>query len=453
MSSLEKTDLTLGFIPLTDCAPLVVAHEKGFFNARGLNVTLAKETSWANIRDKLAVNLLDGAQMLAPMVVASHLGLGPVDRPVVTALTLDLNGNAITVSESLFQQLLDVDPEGMQESPVTAKPLKKLIAKRASEGKTPLTFATVFPFSSHNYLLRYWMASAGIDPDRDIHLVIIPPPLMASQLEKGEVDGYCVGEPWNAMAIREGTGRVIITGYEIWNNSPEKVLGVNQEWAEKNPATHLALVTALLEAAQWIDEPAHRLEVVEMLSSSAYLDAPAETIRMSLMGTYQYSRNEFPMSCPDFSVFHHYAANFPWYSHAMWFVTQMVRWGQTETPVNIHALANAAYQPDVYRKAAEHLGINMPVQDFKKEGGHQGAWLAEGMSGPIEMGSDLFLDGHTFDPSRPVDCLDQYKISHPVISLDDLRRMNIPWDSPMAEKMIEDGINPAQHMDFRGKTL
>jgi ABC-type nitrate/sulfonate/bicarbonate transport system substrate-binding protein len=451
LSALEKPNLTLGFIPLTDCAPLVVAHEKGFFQARGLNVTLSKETSWANIRDKLAIGVLDGAQMLAPMVVASHLGLGPIERPVVTALSLDLNGNAITLSESLYQQLCEIDPEGMQEQPVTARPLKKLIEQRASQGKPQLTFATVFPFSSHNYLLRYWMASSGIDPDQDIRLVIIPPPQMTSQLEKGEVDGYCVGEPWSAMAVREGIGRVLITGYEIWNNSPEKVLGVNQEWAEQYPNTHLALVTALLEAVQWIDQPENRLEVVEMISSSVYVNAPAETIRMSMMGTFQYSKNEFPKSCPDFSVFHHYAANFPWYSQAMWFITQMIRWGQTDGPVDIHAIARAAYQPDIYRKAAEHLSVNAPLQDFKKEGTHQEMWMVEGRLGPIEMGSDLLLDGHTFDPSKPVDSLEQFGISHPAFDLDELRTMNSPWDKAMAEQLIADGIDPGQLADLRGK--
>jgi nitrate/nitrite transport system substrate-binding protein len=453
VNALEKTNLTLGFIPLTDCAPLVVAHEKGFFRDRGLNVTLSKETSWANIRDKLAIGVLDGAQMLAPMVVASHLGLGPIERPVVTALSLDLNGNAITLSESLYRKLCEIDPEGMQESPVTAGPLKKLIEQRASEGKSPLTFATVFPFSSHNYLLRYWMASSGIDPDRDVRLVIIPPPQMASQLGKGEVDGYCVGEPWNAMAVREGIGRVLITGYEIWNNSPEKVLGVNQEWAEQYPNTHLALVSALLEAVQWIDQPENRLEVVELISSSVYVNAPAETIRMSMMGTFQYSKNEFPRSCPDFSVFHHYAANFPWYSQAMWFVTQMIRWGQADMPVDIQSIAQAAYQPDIYRMAAEQLGINSPIQDYKKEGEHSQMWMTEAALGPIEMGSDLMLDGHTFDPANPVASLDCFKVSHPALDMDELRTLNSPWEQPVAEQLIADGIDPAQQLDLRGKLI
>jgi ABC-type nitrate/sulfonate/bicarbonate transport system substrate-binding protein len=451
LTALEKPKLTLGFIPLTDCAPLVVAQEKGFFDRQGLDVTLSKETSWANIRDKLAIGVLDGAQMLAPMVIASHLGLDPIERPVVTALSLDLNGNAVTLSEPLYQKLLEIDPEGMQQQPITAAPLKKLIDQRCAEGKPPLTFATVFPFSSHNYLLRYWMASAGIDPDRDVRLVIIPPPLMATQLSKGAMDGYCVGEPWNAMAVREGLGRVVVTGYDIWNNSPEKVLGVNHEWAEQYPNTHLALVTALLEALQWMDQPENRLEVVELISASVYVNAPAETVRMSMMGTFQYAKNEFPKPCPDFNVFHHYAANFPWYSQALWFITQMVRWGQANKPVDMHAIAESSYRPDVYRKAARALGIDAPAMDYKTEGTHTQLWKAAGAEAFIEMGPNQFLDGEKFNPADPCAYLSQFEIAHPQIKLSELEKLNPAWDEARAERSIANSIDPEQCVDTRGK--
>jgi nitrate/nitrite transport system substrate-binding protein len=451
LNALEKPKLTLGFIPLTDCAPLVVAHEKGFFARHGLEVTLSKETSWANIRDKLAIGVLDGAQMLAPMVIASHLGLDPIERPVVTALSLDLNGNAVTLSESLYQQLLDIDPEGMQQQPITAAPLKKLIEQRKEQGAPPLTFATVFPFSSHNYLLRYWMASAGIDPDKDVRLLIIPPPLMASQLSKGEVDGYCVGEPWNAMAVREGLGRVVITGYDIWNNSPEKVLGVNHEWAEQYPNTHLALVTALLEALQWMDQPENRLEVVELISTSIYVNAPAETVRMSMMGTFQYAKNEFPKTCPDFNVFHHYAANFPWYSQALWFITQMVRWGQANTPVDMRAIAESAYRPDVYRRAARALGIDVPAMDYKLEGHHSHLWKTRGEKSVIEMGPDLYLDGKQFNPADPCAYLSSLEIAHPDIDHAELKRLNPAWDEIKEQRAMATALDPEHKADSRGQ--
>jgi ABC-type nitrate/sulfonate/bicarbonate transport system substrate-binding protein len=451
LNALEKPKLTLGFIPLTDCAPLVVAHEKGFFARHGLEVTLSKETSWANIRDKLAIGVLDGAQMLAPMVIASHLGLDPIERPVVTALSLDLNGNAVTLSESLYQQLLEIDPEGMKQQPITAAPLKKLIAQRQEQGAPPLTFATVFPFSSHIYLLRYWMAAAGIDPDRDVRLVIIPPPQMASQLGRGEVDGYCVGEPWNAMAVREGLGRVIITGYDIWNNSPEKVLGVNHEWAEQYPNTHLALVTALLEALQWMDQPENRLEVVELISTSIYVNAPAETVRMSMMGTFQFARNEFPKTCPDFNVFHHYAANFPWYSQALWFITQMVRWGQANTPVDMRAIAESAYLPEVYRRAARALKIDVPAVDYKMEGCHAQLWKTHGEQAAIEMGPDQYLDGQQFNPADPCAYLNGLEIAHPDIDHAELKRLNPTWDESKEQSSMAKAIDPEPLADSRGQ--
>ena len=192
-SELEKRELTLGFIPLTDCAPLVVAKEKGYFEQYGLDVALSKETSWANIRDKVSIGILDGAQMLAGMPIAMSLGICPMAKPMVTALSMDLNGNAITVSNELFNRMQEIDPKGMAERPISARALKRVIEADKAAGQEPLTFAMVFPFSSHNYELRYWMAAAGIDPDKDVRLVVVPPPQMVGNLEKGAIDGYCVG--------------------------------------------------------------------------------------------------------------------------------------------------------------------------------------------------------------------------------------------------------------------
>ena len=424
---LEKPQLTLGFIPLTDCAPLVVAKEKGFFEKYGLEVTLSKETSWANIRDKLAIGVLDGAHMLAPMLLASRLTQSSIDKPLVTSLSLDLNGNAITVSKAIFQQLERIEPGITKQSPISAAPLKRLIEERQAKGEPLLTFATVYPFSSHNYLLRYWMASAGIDPDRDIRLIVIPPSQMVSQLRNEEVDGYCVGEPWNAMAVREDLGRVVCTSNEIWNNHPEKVLGVSEEWAEQHPATHLALVTSLLDALRWLDEPSNRLETVEMISRSIYVNAPAEVIRMSMMGTFQYSHNEFPRSRPGFNVFHRYAANFPWRSHAVWLMTQMVRWGQVEQRFDIHKTAERIYRPDIFRSAANHLGIETPAVDYKAEGINKAPWQLSQSIGPITLGADAFFDGQQFNPLEPQAYLEGFTIAHPSSALGDPQVLHELW--------------------------
>ena len=369
-AGLEKTRLNLGFIPLTDCAPLVIAKEKGWFRKYGLEVELSKETSWANIRDKVAIGILDGAQMLAPMPIASTLGLGPVEKPTITALSLDLNGNAITVSQGLYAQMCAQDRVGMTRRPLSAEPLRQVIQERAARGEAPLTFAVVFPVSTHAYQLRYWMGAAGIDPDRDVRLLVVPPPQMVSQLKAGHIDGFCVSEPWNQAAVAEGLGRVLITSYELWNNGPEKVFRVNQEWAEQHPNTHRAVLMALLEASRWLDAHENRPEVVDIISRPAYVNAPKDLIGMSMTGTFRYGPGEDPVVKPDFNAFFHFAANFPWRSHAEWFIGQMVRWGQIEDPVDIVAKAARVYRPDLYREAAEALGLAVPSIDRKSEGGH-----------------------------------------------------------------------------------
>ncbi len=399
--NLEKTQLTLGFIPLTDCAPLVVAKEKGMFERHGLQVTLSKETSWANIRDKVAIGILDGAHMLAPMALGMSCGIGPVHKPMVTALSLDLNGNAITLSNALYARMLALAPEQAPHPATSAQALRRVIDARRSEGAPPLTFATVFPTATHTYELRYWMGAAGIDPDLDVRLVVVPPPQMNGRMQSGEIDGFCVGEPWNAAAVHAGIGRTVITKYELWNNSPEKVFGVTQEWAEQYPNTHRAVLMALLEAARWLDQPQHRREAVALLARSRYVNAPEEVVAMSLTGTYRYAADEAPRAQPDFNVFHRYAANFPWRSHAVWFLTQMVRWQQLALPADFHAIAAAVYRPDLYREAAAALGINAPEVDYKAEGEHPTPWQLEGADGPIAMGPDAFVDGRRFDPMDP----------------------------------------------------
>ena len=394
----EKPRLTLGFVPLTDCAPLVIAQEQGLFARHGLDVTLSREASWANIRDKVAAGLLDGAQMLASMPLATTLGLGEVQQATVTALSLDLNGNAITVSNAFYDEMATLDPDGSGEAPVAADRLKQLIDARHAAGRTPPVFAMVFPYSTHNYLLRYWLAAGGVDPDRDLRLVVIPPPQMVEALRIGAIDGFCVGEPWNAAAVAEGLGRVLTTSHDIWNNHPEKVLGVNADWAERYPATHTSVIKALLEAARWLDEPSNRRTAAELLSHPDYVGAPAEIIAMSMTGSYRYAAGAAPLPMPDFNVFSRYAANFPWRSHALWLLTQMVRWGQIREPIDLRGIAHTVYRPDLYRQAAGELAIVCPADDEKSEGAHAAPWQRDGMT----LGADRFVDDSVFDPADPV---------------------------------------------------
>ena len=421
---LEKTKLTFGIIPLTDCAPLVVAAEKGYFKKHGLDVAISKEASWANIRDKVSIGALDGAHMLAGMPIAATLGVGAIPKPTITAFSMDLNGNGITVSNELYERMMAADPEAMKESPTSARALKKIIDEDKAKGRPPMTFAMVFPVSTHNYEIRYWMGSAGIDPDNDIRLIVIPPPQMVANLQANNIVGYCVGEPWNERAVQAGLGRTIITNYEIWNNNPEKVFGVNLEWAEKYPNTHKAAVRALIEAAQWMDKPENRMEVVKIISQKSYVNAPPDVVKMSMTGTFQYAKDETPRPLPDFNVFYRYAATFPWYSHAEWFISQMYRWGQIDRAIDIKKVAAAVYRPDIYRSAAKELGVPYPTIDYKSEGTHGGPWTLEDASQPIAMGPDKFFDGMPYDPHKLIAYLRGFKVNAMKVSLDELAKLN-----------------------------
>ena len=424
---MEKTQLTLGFIPLTDCAPLVVAKEGGFFAQQGLAVTLSREPSWANIRDKVLFGQLDGAQMLASMPLATTLGINGIAKPTITAFNLDLNGNAITVSNALYQRLLAADPVAMQTHPVSAQALKKVIDADKAAGKecmTCMTFAVVFPVSTHNYALRYWMAAAGIHPDKDVRLVVVPPPKMVTQLQAGNIHGYCVGEPWNSQAVKLGIGQVLITNYEIWNNMPEKVLGVTQEWAESHPQTHQAMLRALLAACQWLDQPENRLTAAQWLAQPHYVGASLEVMKMSMLGTFQYHPDQQPQPFADFNVFHRYAANFPWRSQAAWFLSQMLRWGDIDTAIDIRAVAQQVYRPDLYRQAAAALGIASPQLDEKPEGIQATTWTLTAATQPITMGADQFLDGNSYDPQHLVDYLAGFTIHRRSVALADLKKAN-----------------------------
>jgi nitrate/nitrite transport system substrate-binding protein len=422
---LEKSRLKFGIIPLTDCAVIAVAREKGYFRRHGLEVEISREASWASIRDKVALGELDGAQMLAGMPIAATLGLSGCHKPAVTAFSMDLNGNGITVSTALYQRMQEADPAAMAQRPTTARALRKVIEEDKRAGRAPMTFAMVFPVSSHNYQIRYWMASGGIDPDTDVRLVVIPPPQMVANLQAKHIDGYCVGEPWNQLAVGMDIGRTIITGYELWNNSPEKVFGVNREWAERHPNTHRAAVRAMIEAAAWMDMPEHREEVVEIISRKNYVNAPFEVVASSMTGTWRYSKGEAPVQMPDFNVFHRYAANFPWRSHAVWFLSQMVRWGQIDRPVRFREVAEAVYLSDVFREAAGELGIPVPGDDYKTEGEHAAAWSLDVPSGTLRMGADGFFDGVRFDPRRPVDYLRDFSLHKLKIDLEALRAYNV----------------------------
>ncbi|MFT3929523.1 MAG: CmpA/NrtA family ABC transporter substrate-binding protein [Spongiibacteraceae bacterium] len=390
--TLEKTALRLGYIPLIDCLPLVIAQERGFFAAHGLAVELNCEASWANIRDKLIVGHLDGAQMLAPMLLAASLGVGGLRKPMLTAFSLGLNGNAITVSNNLFNALRE---KATGESALdAANALAAVVQARKSAGQDPLVLATVFPFSSHNYLLRYWLSAAGIDPRSDIKLVALPPQQMVDNLRLEHIDGFCVGEPWNSCAAAMGLGKCLLTGYEIWQNGPEKVFGVTEQWQQQNPNTHAAVLRALDEAAAWIED--HRIEALQILDRGHYLDVPLEWLAQSLSGDLRVGLAQSKRSADYFHVFHRYQANFPWRSHAQWFLQQMQRWQQVHGEIDAAAVATRVYRSDLYREIFNGTH-NLPVADVKSEGTHAGVWTMPGARGDVELGPDLLIDSAVFN--------------------------------------------------------
>jgi nitrate/nitrite transport system substrate-binding protein len=401
---LEKTKLTIGFMLLTDCMLIAIAQEQGFFAKQGLDVTLSREPSWASLRDKMAFGALDGAHMLTPMLFAATLGLGTRPVPMVTGFSMGLNGNAITISKALHAELSEVDPKYDAHRPVLATAFRSVIAARKRANKPLLTFATVFPFSLHNYELRYWLADAGIHPDRDVRIIVVPPPQMADALAAGTIDGFCSGGPWNLAAVARDIGEVAVTGYEIWNNAPEKVFGVSEAWAREHPNTHLAVLRALMEASRWIDS--HFQEAAAIVAAPAYLDVDTTIVEPSLRGQWRYRASDTPIDLPNYHVFHRYAANFPWVSHGIWILSQMCRWGEVAMDTDLAALAHAVYRPDIYRAAAAPLGLALPAADLKHEGTHGEEWTLDG----VTLGADRFFDGRVFDPTRPLDYLEGFRV-------------------------------------------
>lgn len=423
---LEKTKLALGFVPLTDAAPLAVAFERGLFDKHGLDVSLSREPSWANIRDKVMAGALDGAHMLAGMPLAATLGVGALQTPMVTALVLQTNGNAITVSTELHARMQDADAAAMASPATSARALKAVIDADKRAGRPPLTFAMTFPIATHNYELRMWLASGGIDPDADLALIVVPPPQMVDHLSAGIIQGYCVGEPWNGLAVELGTGHIVLTKHDLMCNAPEKVLGVSRDWAERHPATHHALLQAVIEAQVWLDQSEHRAEAAALLRLGGYVDAPLAVVARSLTGRLKRSPDGPTVDHPDFHVFHRYAAGFPWRSYADWTIAEMVRWGQITAPLDIRAVSDAVYRPDLYRIAADALDLPFPTIDRKVEGMPAAPWLLSDANRPIPMGPGTWAGGGRFDPARPVDYLTAQTIARPQVDLAALTALNPP---------------------------
>ena len=417
----EKPDLKLGFIKLTDMAPLAIAWEQGFFMDEGLFVELEAQANWKVLLDRVITGELDGAHMLAGQPLGASIGYG-TRADIITAFSMDLNGNGITVSNDVWDTMSQHIPDnadGRPEHPISASALRPVVEAARDRGER-FRMGMVFPVSTHNYELRYWLAAGGLNPgyyapqrgdtsgtlEADVHLSVTPPPQMPATMEAGTIQGYCVGEPWNQQAVFKGIGVPVITDYEIWRNNPEKVFGVSKGWADKYPNTHIRVVKAMIRAAKWLDENdnANRPEAVKILSQPNYVGADYDVIANSMTGTFEYEKGDV-REVPDFNVFFRYNATYPFYSDAIWYLTQMRRWGQisdTKPDSWYMDVAKKVYRPDIYAQAAKSLIAEGKIPadqfpDFATEDGFK----------PPQKG---FIDNITYDGRKPNEYLAKFPI-------------------------------------------
>lgn len=413
---LEKEDLKFGFIKLTDMAPLAIAAEKGFFEQEGLFVQLEAQANWKVVMDRVVNGELDGSHMLAAAPLGSSIGYGN-QADIVTAFSLGVNGSAITVSNDVWKKMKTNVPmeNGKPVHPIKADALKPVIDQYKSEGK-PFNMAMTFPVGTHNLKLRYWLAAGGINPgfysppqdtsgqiNAEAILSVTPPPQMPATLESGTIFGYCVGEPWNQQAVFKNIGVPVVTDDELWKDTPEKVFGVTKAWADKYPNTHLAVVKALIRASMWLDAEnnKNRKEAIEILAQKQYVGADYEVLANSMNGTFEYEKND-KRALPDFNTFFRHGASVPTYSSAVWYLTQMRRWGQINEfkPDGWYLdTAKKVYRPDIYLAAAKEL-------------------VAEGKAKAEDFPTDIhiappqnyFIDKIAFDASKPNDYLTKFSI-------------------------------------------
>ncbi len=383
---LEKRELAIGYMRLTDSAPLVMAEALGIYEQYGLQVKLQRDVSWANLRDRLVMGELDAAQMLAPLPLMTAYGAGGIRANLLTGLSLSLNGNAITFSNRTCR---DAKLEGLENAPrESALRLAKYL-KNDHAGQ-PLTLATVHMFSTHTFLLRAWLRSGGIDPDHDVRIIVLPPVQMCDSLARGIIDGYCVGEPWNTVAVQQGIGSVVASGFSIWNNAPEKVLCVTDSWHKQHPGTHARLRAALMQACQELSHKDKRNEAAEILSSPEYLDLPVHYIAPSLSGRFSFSKGQAPGHIDNFHVFWDYQACFPWRSHASLLTRGSASLlGRPLSDEAVASLVQQCYRTDLYRESARIFGVESPDYDYKDENTHASDWQ---LNEQILLGSDLILE-------------------------------------------------------------
>ncbi len=346
----ETTNLNFGIIALTDCSPLVMAHEKGFFKKHGLNATVTKGASWAAIRDSLSTGDIHGTHMLIGMPLASTMGLaGSPKKPMVIPWLLSRNGQAITVQNKY---------KGVVKIAADFKPL----AEKATAAGSPLTFAMTFPPGTHAMWMRYWLGSGGINPDKDVALVTIPPPQMVANMKVGKMDGFCVGEPWNARAIAEGIGYTVITTQQIWRDHPEKVCAFTESFVEKNPKTVKAVLKALHEASLWLDDLNNRPEQCQIVGKATYINCDPQSILGRLLGDMDYGDGRKEKD-PNYMIFSQRNCNYPSKAYAKWFLSQYRRWGLCAGAPDYEGIARKVMRGDIYAEAMKEIDVTVTPND------------------------------------------------------------------------------------------
>ncbi len=392
---MNLTPLRVGFLPLVDAALPILAHELGYAEDEGIRLELVRDMSWATVSDRLHYGHTDAAHLIAPLAIATTLGLGRPPIALSVPFVLGLNGNAITMRPDLAAQVTDIGRPG--NVAVIGQKLAKVALAVKAAGKK-LRLGVVHRYSSHNYMLRYWLRGSGLDPNDDVEIVTVAPPFAADALATGQVDGICVGEPWNSLAVDQGSGVIAAVTAQIWQRGVEKVLAVRADQLEKDPAPIHALLRALYRAGQAFVDPARLDAICDILSRPDYLNGSSARIRRAVSDQILFAKGHDPVHVPDFMFQHREAANFPWVSQAAWLYAQMGLAGHVSANADDYAKAQGVFRPDVYRAALAKFGVPLPGASSKLEGSISDPLGVGTTQGRLILGPDRFYDGKRFDP-------------------------------------------------------
>jgi len=388
-------DLTIGFLPLVDACLPILAREHSFAEAEGLSLTMVRDMSWATVLDRLLYGHSDAAHLVAPLAIATTLGRGRPPAALSVPFVLGLNGNAITLRGDLADRVCP--PGGLGDPRKVGAALAAIARERKAAGQ-PLRFGVVHRYSSHNYMLRYWLAACGIRPDEEVEIATVAPPFCADALEAGEVDGICVGEPWNSVAVERGAGRIVLASAQIWRRGVEKVLALRESVLDEKREATQALIRALVAAGRHFVDPTNWEANAAILARPEYLDGSANLIRRAISDRLLLARGGEPVHFPDFMFQYREAANFPWVSQAEWLYTQMIRWERTPFSADEARRAARVFRPDVYRAALLGTGEPLPGASSKVEGSLTGLTAVGTQQGTMTLESNRFFDGTAFDP-------------------------------------------------------